>query len=94
MSSKEKITLYKSVINKWGMDAQLFMVMEECGELLSVLSKAKRNRSSRAEIITELADVSIMIEQMAVLYGENDFAIEKERKLQRLKKRLANSMND
>lgn len=92
--NEEKINLYKSVIKKWGIDAQLFMVMEECGELLNVLAKAKRNRSSRAEIITELADVSIMIEQMAVFYGENDFAIEKERKLQRLKKQLANSMND
>lgn len=92
--NEEKITLYKSVIKKWGIDAQLFMVMEECGELLSVLSKAKRNRSSRAEIITELADVSIMIEQLTVFYGEKEFAIEKERKLQRLKKQLANSMND
>lgn len=94
MNNDEKRSIFNDAINKWGFVNQVFMVMEECGELLNVLAKAKRNRASCAEIITELADVSIMIEQMAVFYGENDFAIEKERKLQRLKKQLDNSMND
>lgn len=89
MEISEKKHLYNEVLNKYGLSAQLFMVMEECGELLNVLAKAKRNRAGRDEIITELADVSIMVEQMAFFYGENEYLVEKERKLQRLKERLS-----
>ncbi len=92
MSNDEKRSIFNDAINKWGIINQVFMVMEECGELLNVLAKAKRNRASKDEIITELADVSIMVEQMAFFYGEKDFLIEKDRKLQRLKERLANSL--
>lgn len=88
MNNEEKISIYNDALNNWGYLNQLFMVMEECGELLNVLAKAKRNRASKVDIITELADVSIMVEQMAFFYGLEDFIIEKERKLQRLKKRL------
>lgn len=88
MEKEEKRHIYCEVLNKWGIINQVFMVMEECGELLNVLAKAKRYRAGKDEIITELADVSIMVEQMAFFYGEKDFLIEKERKLQRLKKRL------
>lgn len=88
MTENEKIELYDKVINKWGIINQVFMVVEECGELLNVLAKAKRERAGRDEIITELADVSIMVEQMAFLYGIDEFKVEKERKLKRLKERL------
>lgn len=93
MSNDEKRSIFKYAINKWGIVNQVFMVMEECGELLNVLAKARRNRASKDEIITELADVSIMVEQMAFIYGEKDFLIEKDRKLQRLKERLAKSLD-
>jgi len=91
MTDSEKNQLFEWVLTKWGIINQVFMVMEECGELLNVLAKAKRGRASKEEIITELADVSIMVEQMAFFYGEKDFLIEKERKLQRLKERLNKS---
>lgn len=91
MTDSEKNQLFDKVLTKFGIINQVFMVMEECGELLNVLAKAKRGRASKEEIITELADVSIMVEQMAFFYGEKDFLIEKERKLQRLKERLNKS---
>ena len=87
MTDSEKNQLFEQVLTKWGIINQVFMVME----LLNVLAKAKRGRASKEEIITELADVSIMVEQMAFFYGEKDFLIEKERKLQRLKERLNKS---
>jgi NTP pyrophosphatase (non-canonical NTP hydrolase) len=62
--------------------------MEETGELLAALGKFDRNRVGEADVITELADVSIMVEQMAVVFGMDDFKKEKERKLTRLKERL------
>lgn len=87
----EKIDIYNAAISKWGIIRQTFMLMEECGELLTVVAQAKRNRVSKDDIITELADVSIMVEQLAVFYGYTEYINEKERKLQRLKERIAKS---
>lgn len=57
MTDSEKNQLFEQVLTKLGIINQVFMVMEECGELLNVLAKAKRGRASKEEIITELADV-------------------------------------
>lgn len=84
----DKINIYVRAIMLYGIQAQKIMVVEEVGELLSALAKETRRRSSRENIITELADVSIMVEQMAVNYGWRDYCKEKTRKLKRLKKRL------
>lgn len=83
-----KLDLYRKAIESWGIEAQVFMVMEETGEMLNALAKANRGRSTKEEIITELADVSIMMEQMAVYFGWSEFEEEKKRKLERLEKRL------
>ena len=88
MTDTEKVLLYVNVLDSWGIEAQVAMVMEETGEMLSALAKARRGRVSKDEIITELADVSIMVEQMALVFGLDDFKKEKERKLTRLKERL------
>lgn len=84
----EKKTIYNEALNKYGIINQKFMVMEECGELLNVIAKSNRSRVTISEIITELADVSIMVEQMAFFYGWDEFQSEKDRKLERLKERL------
>ncbi len=88
MTTEQRIELYKTAIDRWGHQAQKFMVMEETGEMLNALAKTERNRATAEDVITELADVSILMEQMAVIYGYDQFVKEKEYKLQRLKKRL------
>lgn len=88
MTDTEKVLLYTKVLDSWGIEAQVRMVMEEGGEMFSALAKAFRGRVSRQEVITELADVSIMMEQMAVFFGLDEFREEKERKLKRLQNRL------
>ena len=90
MTDSEKLELYTKVLDKYGIIAQVFMVMEETGEMLSAIGKSIRGRVKNEEIITELADVSIMMEQMAVHFGLNEFRAEKERKLIRLKERIEN----
>ena len=88
MEEKERIELYRKVLETWGVPNQVMMVMEETGEMLNALGKRHRNRATPMEIITELADVVILMEQMAVLYGWETYKAEKERKLERLKKKL------
>ncbi len=88
MTDAEKVLLYTKVLDSWGYASQERMVMEETGEMLAALGKAGRGRVELMEVITELVDVSIMMEQMAVFFGLDEFRAEKERKLQRLRDRL------
>ena len=88
MELEERKKLYEKAIASWGINAQVDMVFEECGELVSVLAKDRRGRVSKEEILTELADVTIMCEQLATVLGYDDFEAEKERKLERLGQRL------
>lgn len=83
--------LYFRALACYGIDAQKWVLVEECGELLDAIAKTERNRSSIMDVITELADVSIMVEQMAYLYGWDSFKEEKTRKLKRLEERLLKS---
>lgn len=91
MKTEEKIKLYHNAINTWGSLAQTNMLYEECGELISALAKLDRGRVSETDVLTELADVSIMVEQVAIMIGDLDLSLfekEKERKINRLKERL------
>ena len=85
MEKEERINLYKTAIATWGEYPQLNMLHEEMGELLTAIARYQRGRGSEEDIITELADVSIMIEQMGVMFGYDKYEDEKERKLIRLR---------
>ena len=56
---------------------------------LNAICKLRRNRVNIDEVVTEIADVKIMLEQMEVMFDvESDVEEEKQRKLNRLKARL------
>lgn len=89
---KEKCEIYKAALEKYGVGAQIGMLTEECGELLSAINKFNRSRCSSDDVLTELADVSIMVEQLSLIYGGYEkFKIEKDKKLIRLLKRINNN---
>ena len=84
----ERIRICTRALQTYGFDSQRMMLFEEVGELLNALAKMARGRASEDEVITELADVSIMVEQMAIHFGYESFIKEKDRKIQRLLLRL------
>lgn len=84
----DKWDIYTDALNFYGIESQKAMLVEEVGELLNALAKFRRERATGRDVITELADVSIMVEQMAVVFGKEQYEREKERKLERLKYRL------
>ena len=88
MEKTKKINLFERAFNLWGADAQVKMLNEEIGELLAAIGKFDRSRVGVHDVITELADVSIMVEQMASLFGYEEFEKEKDYKLTRLEERL------
>ena len=85
---KEYIDICEEAISTYGVDNQKWMIIEEIGELLNAFGKDKRRRCVEDDIITELADVYIMIMQFAIYYGLNKFEDEVVFKMERLKARL------
>lgn len=85
MDKEERLKLYDKAIRVWGVGAQKNMVYEEIGELLTALARDDRGRSTKEELLTELADVTIMCEQMAYILGFDDYEKELDRKLARLR---------
>jgi len=67
-SKPNRKKLYKKAWDKWGMEAQLGMLMEECAELIIATNKYSRFNKSSAQpardLVEEIADVEIMIEQL------------------------------
>lgn len=93
-------TLYQEVVKKWGEKSQLGMAQEEAAELIQAISKYNRavqfgstsDVSKRIEeLASEVADVSIMLEQIIQIFDITDVVSQaKEYKLNRLENRLKN----
>lgn len=85
---KEQKATFERALKTFGITKQTWMVVEECGELLEAIAKLRRGRITEFDLISELVDVHIMVEQMAIYYGLDSFLREKDRKLRRLVERL------
>ena len=90
---KAKEILYRRAREKWGDNAQLFMLEEECLELaLATKHFQRRRENSFLKLIDEMADVEIMLEQiktiLLVVKDKYVFRTAKRKKLKRLKERL------
>lgn len=87
-SDMERTAIYARALEVYGHEAQEKMLIEEIGELLNAFAKFPRGRAKVDDVIEELADVSIMVEQMALLFGWSDYNYIREQKIQRLESRL------
>jgi NTP pyrophosphatase (non-canonical NTP hydrolase) len=81
-------------VDIYGVEAQTWMAIEEMAELLNALAKHRRNRVSRENICEEIADVSIMMIQLAYIFGVDEVNEFIEEKINRLEKRLAKHVVD
>lgn len=88
------------VIEKYGEEKQMRLAQEECGELIQAVNKyframevEPRNRKhaverARKHLVEEIADVSIMLDQMRMLIDENHDEMKAEKMA-----RLADNLN-
>ena len=91
MTIENRKEIYESAVTKWGIAPQMNMTIEECSELIKSICKAHRYGDSPEiceSVIDEIADVTIMCEQMAFIFGEELVQNKIEEKLKRLEKRL------
>lgn len=87
-------TIYRAALETFGAEAQINMLFEEMGELMSAICKHARGRDKVAHIAEEIADVQIMLDQMDVLFGcEDEVERQKRYKLRRLEQRIEEVQN-
>lgn len=67
-----KSDLYERAVDKYGKSHQIMVLVEEMAECTAQISKYfNRGRGTEEEVVDEIADVSILISQMSVVYGQN-----------------------
>lgn len=78
-------------VQRYGVETHIYLLIEECGELLQALSKLRRNGTpkARANLEEEVADVLIMLNQMIHIFQMEDVQSIMDYKLDRLQERLA-----
>ena len=88
--TKNQIDIMNKAISTYGQDSQMLMAIEEMSELTKAICKYKRYGDNVNDIAEEIADVTIMLDQLKMMfdvYPEVEMNIDL--KLKRLERRLA-----
>lgn len=86
---EERKGTYQVALETWGPEAQTMMAVEEMSELTKEICKLWRGKLDREALADEIADVTIMLEQIRLIYNLNDaVCTHMDRKIQRLQGRL------
>lgn len=63
------MTFWETVVRTNGPQKQKIKAMEEMAELIHAISRDLTNETDRENLAEEMADVSIMLEQLLIIYG-------------------------
>lgn len=87
---EDRKKVYEQAINLYGAEAQIHMVLEEMSELTKELCKSFRPGGTTLDkIADECADVTIMLEQLRIIFDMNDQVCEHmDKKIERLMGRI------
>jgi NTP pyrophosphatase (non-canonical NTP hydrolase) len=87
MDSRRKI--YEDALIRYGRNNQLVVAIEELSELQKEICKYFRHEGKHQDLIEEVADVSIMLEQIIYIFDiDEDVKKVMQEKVQRLKGRI------
>lgn len=82
---------FNKYVELWGKTPQVLTAVEEMSELTKELLKdVNRKKDNREDIVEEFADVTIMLEQLKVIYNITDEELEGqiEKKIEKMEKRI------
>ena len=95
MTKEEREDFYDKAMEKWGLDAQLNMCIEEMSELTKEICKFRRcgflNKPTaevQEHMMEELADVYNMLDQIARMFDREKIEQIRDEKIQRCMKKL------
>lgn len=67
MNIEDREVIYCQAIAHYGAERQIIKAIEEIGELLEEIARYKGGAANQWELMDEIADVSIMLEQMRLI---------------------------
>lgn len=88
MKDLKPFTVPILAVHHYGPEHQKKKAIEEMGELITAISREQDGRATPEQVITEIADVQIMVRQLALIYGVDAVAKEVDRKQRRLLRRM------
>ena len=90
---EDRKKVYQAALRKWGTDLQTMMAVEEMSELTKEICKIKRGKMDLDALADEIADVTIMLEQLREIYGLNDAVCDHiDAKILRLQSRVGGAL--
>jgi hypothetical protein len=87
-------TVLAEAIALWGEKSQIDIAIEELAELIAELMRHRRSRSIPGGVHGELADASIVLEQLLLIFGKEKVDEFRRAKLERLQKRIDAAKGD
>jgi len=84
----------KNAVRMWGAIQQRRMLVEECAELIVALHHQDRHKCTSRDVISEIADVTILLEQMKSVYRPELIEAAIEEKINRLENILGEIHED
>lgn len=86
------MTTIENAISTFGENAQISKLCEECAELVTAVLHRRDHRDTNDHVAEEMADVTLMMVQMRIIFGISEEEIDKwmAYKLERLRERLEN----
>ena len=94
MKPIKPLTVPVLAVHHYGAEHQKKKAIEEMGELITAISREQDGRATTEQVITEIADVQIMMRQLSLIYGIDAVANEIDRKQRRLLRRMDKELKD
>lgn len=86
---EQRVEVYTKALARFGEQVQMVMALEELSECQKEICKKLRGYSNLDHLAEEIADATIMLEQMRLFFGLNDLVCEKmDEKVKRLEELL------
>lgn len=89
ISYAERVEVYKEALKQYGEGMQMVVAMEEMMECAKEISKTIRGKGDMDHLAEEIADATIMLEQLRMMHGINEPVCRKmDEKIRRLSDNL------
>lgn len=87
----ERESVYRNALKVYGQQLQEVVAIEELSEVVKEVCKMQRGKGSVGKLAEEIADATIMLEQLRMIYGINEEVCAfMDQKILRLKKNVEN----
>ena len=92
---EKRVEVYKEALKQNGMKGQMIVALEEMSEIQKEICKMLRGKGNLDHLAEEIADATIMLEQLRLMHYINDLVCMKmDEKVQRLAKDLKMEIPD